>query len=74
MFLNGQKYESFDEIYERYIVPCNLHMEAIVQNKKFLNGTMETLEAKLREEKEKAEDIIPYGFCVTEKAPQYVVL
>lgn len=72
--MNGKNYESFDEIYESYITPCNLHMEAVVNNKKFHHGSMEQLERKLREDKEKDEEIIPYGFCVTDKAPQYIVL
>lgn len=67
-------FESFDEIFERYIVPCNLLMEAVANNKKFINGTMEQLETRLKDEKEKADDIIPYGFCVTDKAPLFVVL
>ncbi|CAK75280.1 unnamed protein product (macronuclear) [Paramecium tetraurelia] len=74
LVLNGKNYESFDEIYESYITPCNLHMEAVVNNKKFHHGSMEQLERKLREDKEKDEEIIPYGFCVTDKAPQYIVL
>ncbi|CAD8043009.1 unnamed protein product [Paramecium primaurelia] len=74
LFLNGKTYESFDEIFENYITPCNLHMEAAANNKKFYNIKMDQLEKKLREDKEKDEEIIPYGFCVTEKAPQYIVL
>ena len=30
---------------------------------------MEELEKRLKEEKEKDETIIPYEFCVTDKAP-----
>ncbi|CAD8061008.1 unnamed protein product [Paramecium sonneborni] len=74
LVLNGKTYESFDEIYENYITPCNLHMEAVVNNKKFYNFKMDQLEKKLREDKERDEEIIPYGFCVTDKAPQYIVL
>ncbi|CAD8053042.1 unnamed protein product [Paramecium sonneborni] len=74
LFLNGKTYESFDEIFENYINQCNLHMEAVVNNKKFYNIKMDQLEKKLREDKERDEEIIPYGFCVTDKAPQYIVL
>ncbi|CAD8139509.1 unnamed protein product [Paramecium pentaurelia] len=68
LVLKGKAYESLDEIYENYITPCNLHMEAAVNNEKFYNCTMEQLEIK------KNEKIIPYGFCVTDKFPQYIVL
>jgi transcription elongation factor SPT6 len=44
-------------------------MEAVANNKKFFRGPMEELEKKLRADKEKDEAIIPYGFCVTDKAP-----
>ncbi len=49
-------------------------MEAIANNKKFNKDSMEDNEKKLKEEKEKDEKIIPYAFCLTEKAPQYLVL
>ena len=49
-------------------------MEAAANNKKFSNEKMEVLEKRLREEKEQAPAIVPYGFCVTDKAPQYLVL
>ncbi|CAK85170.1 unnamed protein product (macronuclear) [Paramecium tetraurelia] len=74
LVLNGKTYESFNEIFENYITPCNLHMEAAINNKKFYNMKMEQVEQKLKEDKEKDEEIIPYGFCVTEKAPQHIVL
>jgi len=44
-------------------------MEAIANNKKFNKDSMEDNEKKLKEEKEKDEKIIPYAFCLTEKAP-----
>ena len=44
-------------------------MEAAANNKKFYNIKMDSVEKKLREDKEKDEEIIPYGFCVTDKAP-----
>lgn len=58
--MNREEYESFDEIYERYIAPCNNHMEAVQNNKKFSKESMEDNEKKLKEEKEKDEKIIPY--------------
>ena len=51
--MSNQKYDSFDEIYERYIAPCNNIMEAVANHKKFYKGTMEQLESQLKEEKEK---------------------
>ena len=56
--MNGKTYESFDEIFENYITPCNLHMEAAANNKKFYNIKMDQLEKKLREDKEKDEEIL----------------
>ena len=70
LMLNREEFESFDEIYERYIVPCNNHMEAIANNKKFsAKETIEQVEKRLKEEKEKDPTIVPYGFCVSDKAP-----
>lgn len=69
LILNGNEYESFDEIFERYLAPCNALMESVGNNQKFTKHSMEELEKKLKEEKEKDEKIIPYEFCVTEKAP-----
>jgi transcription elongation factor SPT6 len=69
LIMNKDEYESFDEIFERYIAPCNNHMEAIANNKKFTKDRMEDNEKRLKDEKEKDEKIIPYVFCLTEKAP-----
>ena len=35
LLMNKEEYDSFDEIYERYIVPCNSVMEAAANHKKF---------------------------------------
>ena len=53
LIMSNQKYDSFDEIYERYIAPCNNIMEAVANHKKFHKGSMEQLESQLKEEKEK---------------------
>ena len=45
------EFESYDEIYERYIVPCNVHMEAVTNNKKFSHESVEQMEKRLKEEK-----------------------
>jgi transcription elongation factor SPT6 len=77
LLLGKDEYESFDEIYERYIVPCNNHIETVTNNKKFSHESIEHMEKRLKEEKEKVPNnhhlkdvsLVPYGFCVTEKAP-----
>jgi transcription elongation factor SPT6 len=74
LLVGKEEYESFDEIYERYIVPCNNHMEAAANNKKFVQERIEQVEKRLREEKELDVAIVPYGFCVSDRAPQYLVL
>lgn len=74
LLLGKDEYETFDEIYERYIVPCNNHMEAVANNKKFSSEKIEVVEKRLKDEKELDTAIVPYGFCVTERAPQYLVL
>ena len=33
--MSGNEYESFDEIFERYLAPCNALMESVANNKKF---------------------------------------
>ena len=41
LLLGKDEFESFDEIYERYIVPCNNHMEAAANNNKFSHESIE---------------------------------
>jgi transcription elongation factor SPT6 len=49
-------------------------MEAVANNKKFSSEKIEVVEKRLKDEKELDTAIVPYGFCVTERAPQYLVL
>lgn len=67
--MNREEYDSFDEIYERYIVPCNSVMEAAANHKKFSHDNIVTMEKKIREEKQLDNSIIPYYFGITEQAP-----
>ena len=69
LIVGKEEYESFDEIYERYIVPCNNHMEAAANNKKFSSNKIEIVEKSLKDENDKEHSIVPYGFCVSDKSP-----
>lgn len=53
LVLGKDEFENFDEVYERYLVPCNNHMEAVTNNKKFSQENMDVMEKRLKEEKER---------------------
>jgi len=53
LVLNGESYESLDEVIERYIIPCNSFIDSVSRHKKFIKGDQETIESALKLEKEK---------------------
>ena len=49
--MNNEKYETLDEVIERYIQPCNRLMESITTHKKFFKYDMKSLEELLKQER-----------------------
>jgi len=55
-----EEFDNFDEVIERYIIPCNSHMNVIKDHRKFSRKPLEEIEKDLLKEKEAAADSIPY--------------
>lgn len=49
LILKDGVYDSFDDIFERYIAPCNARMESAANYKKFQTGSLEAIEKSLRD-------------------------
>ncbi len=47
-----EKFDNFDELIERYIIPCNTCMQSVMKHRKFLNKTVEEIEVLLKSENE----------------------
>ncbi|EAR82689.2 zinc knuckle protein (macronuclear) [Tetrahymena thermophila SB210] len=69
-----ESFDNFDEIIERYIIPCNNHMNSAKDNRKFSKKSIEEIEQELKRNKEEQPDIIHYNFCCVPKYPQFIVL
>ena len=67
-------YDNLDEIIACYIQPCNMLVRQIKAHKKFETGAPDTIELKLKQEKEKDSKTIPYLFGFSSDAPQYLIL
>lgn len=71
LILDGNKdsFDNFDEVIERYIIPCNNHMNVVKDHRKFTRNTIEEIEKELKKGKEENPDIIHYAFCCIPKYP-----
>lgn len=69
--IKGETYGSIDELYGRYIAPMNDLVEELVNHRKFVDLSEEDLDEKLREEKAKNKNSIPYNVCWAEMHPGY---
>ena len=72
--LKDATYDNLDELIAGYIQPCNMIDNQIRAHKKFEKGAPDTIELKLKQEKEKDSKTIPYLFGFSTDAPQYIIL
>ena len=70
MYIGDAKFESIEDIIERYLNPCNQLVKMMTQHKKkFLEGGQDYIEEILREDKVNESKIIPYYFGCFTNAP-----
>ena len=72
--IKGEVYGSIDELLGRYIAPMNDFVEELTNHRKFLDLSEDDIDEKLRQDKTKQPDKIPYHFCWMEMHPGYASL
>ncbi|CAM9940185.1 unnamed protein product, partial [Discosporangium mesarthrocarpum] len=61
--IKDETYEDIDEIFSRYVAPCNDFVAEVTSSPKYHHGTMEEVKAKVREDKAANQKHVPYYIC-----------
>eukprot|EP00340_Litonotus_pictus_P000881 CAMPEP_0170526458 /NCGR_PEP_ID=MMETSP0209-20121228/11860_1 /TAXON_ID=665100 ORGANISM="Litonotus pictus, Strain P1" /NCGR_SAMPLE_ID=MMETSP0209 /ASSEMBLY_ACC=CAM_ASM_000301 /LENGTH=1549 /DNA_ID=CAMNT_0010816271 /DNA_START=14 /DNA_END=4660 /DNA_ORIENTATION=- len=73
--ISGEVYSSLHEIADRFVSPCKRIVQEATMNRKFsFFETVEAMEKKLREDKNKDPILIHYLFTINPAYPQYILI
>jgi transcription elongation factor SPT6 len=71
---NNIEYSDLNAIKENYISKCNRIIEGALSHEKFLKEEIDVVKERLKTEKQNNPNRIIYGFSITDRKPEYVVL
>ncbi|MQI72059.1 hypothetical protein EI017_25200, partial [Escherichia coli] len=67
-------FEDIDKVVEHYVNPLVVHLKAMINFRKFKNGTKAEVDELLKLEKEEYPKRIPYGFGISYEHPGTFIL